>query len=283
MAESARRRGVEIRLEEPVARIARERDSLLVATAGGRTYHPRVVAGAIHPQTLFTKLVDPAELPEPFRLALLAWRSESASFRMNVALSELPSFTARPGSRPAPHHGAGILIAPSLGFLDAAYVDARAHGHSRAPVIELLIPSVVDPSLAPAGRHVASLFCQHFPRHRADGQAWSEATDAAIDAIFDTVTAFAPNFRRAILGVQALNPDDLEQRFGLVGGDIFHGQMTLDQLYWSRPAMGYAAYRSPMRGVYLCASGAHPGGGVSGAPGHNAAQAILHDLRAGAT
>ena len=148
-------------------------------------------------------------------------------------------------------------------------------------MIELLIPSTVDDSLAPRGAHVASLFCQHYRRDLPDGQTWAEAKVSAVESVIDTVSAYAPNFRRAILGVQALSPEDLEARFGLVGGDIFHGQMTLDQLYWARPAMGYANYRSPRRGVHLCAAGAHPGGGVSGAPGHNAARVMLTDLRAG--
>ena len=250
-------------------------------TTTGKEFRARVVGGAIHPQILFDRLVEPGDLPEPFRHRIAGWRSESASFRMNVALAELPDFACRPGTSPGPHHGAGILIAPSLGYLDRAYTNTHTSGHSRSPVIELLIPSTQDDSLAPRGAHVASLFCQHFPRELADGRSWAEAKPGAIETIVDTVTAYAPNFRGAILGMQALSPEDLEQRFGLIGGDIFHGQMTLDQLYWSRPAMGYASYRSPLRGVYLCASGAHPGGGVSGAPGHNAAQAMLADLRAG--
>jgi len=280
MAAAVRERGAEIRCGDPVVRIARDGATLLVTTAAGTAIRARVVGGAIHPQTLFTRLIEAGELPAEFRARMAAWRSESASYRMNVALTELPSFTARPGTRAGAHHGAGILIAPSLAYLDQAFVDARATGQSRSPVIELLIPSTVDPSLAPAGAHVASLFCQHFPRQRADGQTWAAANAAAIDAIIDTVTAFAPNFRRSIVGIQALSPEDLERRFGLVGGDIFHGRMTLDQLYWARPAIGNAAYRSPLRGVYLCASGAHPGGGVSGAPGHNAARAMLRDLAA---
>jgi phytoene dehydrogenase-like protein len=216
-------------------------------------------------------------LPPAFVERIRAWRSESASFRINVALAALPEFTCRPGRAPGEHHCAGILIAPGLDYLEQAYLDAAAHGCSRDPVIELLIPSVVDDSLAPAGAHVASLFCQHFRRHLPNGARWSDHKQRAVDAIIDTVTAHAPNFRAAVLATQALTPEDLEQRFGLIGGDIFHGAMTLDQLYWARPAVGYAQYRTPLPGLYLCASGAHPGGGVSGAPGHNAAQVMLRD------
>ncbi|HSG66554.1 MAG TPA: NAD(P)/FAD-dependent oxidoreductase [Gammaproteobacteria bacterium] len=279
MAAAGREAGVEIRLGDSVDRIARDGAYLVVRTAGGVERRARIVAGAIHPQTLYMRLVDASALPEAFRARIAAWRSESASFRINVALAELPSFSCRPGTRLEPHHGAGILLSMSLDYLDAAYLDARRFGHSRAPIVELLIPSTQDDSLAPAGAHVASLFCQHFPRERPDGRSWSEAKSEAVDAIFDAVTAYAPNFRRAIVGVQALSPEDLETRFGLVGGDIFHGQMTLDQLYWARPAVGYASYRSPVPGLYLCGAGSHPGGGVSGAPGHNAAQTILRDLR----
>lgn len=281
MADAAQRVGVQIRLGEPVEAIARDGARLTVRTATGSEFDARAVGGAIHPQTLFCRLVEPADLPASFRERIASWRSGSASFRMNVALSELPIFTCRPIPGQGPHHGAGILISPSLGYLDRAYTDTYVHGHSRSPVVELLIPSTVDDSLAPRGAHVASLFCQHYPHELPDGRSWSEAKDGAIASVVDTVSAYAPNFRRSILGIQALSPVDLENRFGLIGGDIFHGRMTLDQLYWARPAVGHAGYRSPLRGVYLCGSGAHPGGGVSGAPGHNAAQVLLADLRAG--
>lgn len=281
MAASAQAAGARIRLGESVEKISRDGAGLTITTATGSEYRARVIGGAIHPQILFGRLVEPTDLPESFRERIAGWRSESASFRMNVALAELPDFTCRPAAASSPHHGAGILISPSLAYLDRAFADTHVSGHSRSPVIELLIPSTVDDSLAPRGAHVASLFCQHFPRELADGRSWAEAKTGAVESVIDTVSAYAPNFRGAILGMQALSPEDLEERFGLIGGDIFHGQMTLDQLYWARPAMGHTSYRSPLRGVYLCAAGAHPGGGVSGAPGHNAAQAMLADLRAG--
>ena len=281
MAAAAGQAGAVIKCGTPVEGISRDGRALTVTTATGAAYHARAVGGAIHPQTLFGRLLEPADLPDSFRERIAGWRSESASLRMNVALAELPNFTCRPEPGPSAHHAAGILISPSLGYLDRAYADALTAGYSRAPVVELLIPSTVDDSLAPRGAHIASLFCQHFRRELPDGRTWREAKAGAVESVIDTVTAYAPNFRRAIVGVQAFSPEDLEARFGLVGGDIFHGQMTLDQLYWSRPAMGYAGYRSPIPGVYLCAAGAHPGGGVSGAPGHNAARAMLEDLQAG--
>ncbi len=159
--------------------------------------------------------------------------------------------------------------------MDQAWHDAEAHGCSSVPIVEMLIPSVVDDTLAPPGMHVASLFCQHF-----DPEAdWSALKPVAVERIFGVVQAHCPNFRASLLGYRALSPQDLEDEFGLVGGDIFHGQLSLDQLFSMRPIMGYARYRGPLKGLYHCGSGAHPGGGVTGAPGHNAAPEILRDLR----
>jgi phytoene dehydrogenase-like protein len=228
---------------------------------------------------LFTELVDAACLPEAFLRRIRAWRSESGSFRANLALSELPDFACLPGRTPMPHHGSGILIATSLGYLEDAYRDALVEGTSRRPVIELLIPSTIDATLARAGTHVASVFCQHFRFELPDGQTWGSNRERMLARIIDTIDMFAPNFRRSVIGAKAYSPVDLEQRFGLVGGDIFHGALDLDQLYWARPAWGSAQYRSPVPGLYLCASGAHPGGGVTGMPGRNAARAIIFDFR----
>jgi phytoene dehydrogenase-like protein len=196
-----------------------------------------------------------------------------------VALSELPNFTCLPSAGRAEHHGASIVIAPSLRYLDQAYMDARQRGWARAPAIEMHIPSVLDDSLAPAGQHVASLFCQQFAPNLPDGTSWDDHREAAADLIVETVTAHAPNFKGAILGRMILSPLDLERKLALTGGDIFHGALTLDQLYSARPALGHADYRAPVRGLYMCGSGTHPGGGVTGAPGHNAAREILRDLR----
>jgi phytoene dehydrogenase-like protein len=277
IAAAARSRGVEIHCDAPVERIDTDGHGCEIE-CGGRVIRARAVAAAIHPQLLFERLLDPARLPEDFRARIRHWRSESASFRANVALSELPDFRCRPGRSPAPHHGAGILITPGLDYLDAAHADAEQHGFSRAPVVEIVIPSTLDDSLAPPGAHVASLFCQHFRRRLPHGEPWPAQRQAALDTVIDTVTDYAPNFRSSILAAQAYTPEDLEQRFGLVGGDIFHGALDLDQIYWARPAWGFAQYRTPIERVYLCGSGAHPGGGVSGAPGYNASRVILRDL-----
>lgn len=278
MAAAARSVGVEIRLETRVERIERAGSALEVRSDTSQVVAARAVAGAVHPQVLFTRLLDPETLPHAFRARMGGWRSESATFRMNVALSELPEFSCLRGRGESEHYGAGILISPSLGYLAQAHTEAIESGYSRRPVIEILFPSTLDDSLAPRGAHVASLFCQHFRRHPPNDRGWGDAKHAAVETILDTVTEYLPGFRRAIVAVQAFSPENLERRFGLVGGDIFHGQMTLDQLYWSRPARGYAQYRAPVAGVYLCGSGAHPGGGVTGVPGYNAARVMLADL-----
>ena len=215
--------------------------------------------------------------PNINRSPIERFRVGSATFRMNVALSRLPRFSAAPARGGEAHLGAGIIIAPSLGYMDRAHAEARLHGSSREPIVEMLIPSTLDDTLAPPGAHVASLFCQHFDYRLPGGRSWSDPAerDAAAQLVIDTVERHAPGFRASLLGHSALSPLDLEQTFGLAGGDIFHGALGLDQLWAARPALGYGDYRTPVDGLYLCGSGAHPGGGVTGLPGHNAARAML--------
>jgi phytoene dehydrogenase-like protein len=253
-----------------------------VALASGDVVAAKRVIANVNPRLLFEQLVDAGDVDADFRARIAAYRCGSGTFRMNVALSELPDFTALPGRTAMPHHGSGIIVAPSLGYMERAYFDAKTHGWSRAPIVELVIPSVLDDSLAPPGAYVASLFCQHvhpdLPEVAA-GRAWDDARDEVADLMIDTVNGAAPNFRASVLGRRALTPLDLEREFGLTGGDIFHGRLTLDQLFAARPVLGHANYRMPVRGLYLCGSGAHPGGGVTGVPGHNAAREILRDAR----
>ncbi|MEZ5564099.1 MAG: NAD(P)/FAD-dependent oxidoreductase [Gammaproteobacteria bacterium] len=283
MAREAERLGVHIELESPVQRVLTRAGRVTgLELASGRIVEAGRVAANIGPKLLFLKLIERSTLPADFVAHIETWRCNSASFRMNVALSELPRFAYRPdGGRSAParssngHLAAGIIIGPSLSYMDRAFADARLQGMSREPVVEMLIPSMLDYSLAPPGAHVASLFCQHFDYQLPDGRSWHDAGDEAAELIIDTVTRHAPNFRSSIVGRLALSPLDLEERFGLSGGDIFHGALGLDQLWAARPALGYGDYRTPIKGLYLCGSGAHPGGGVTGAPGHNAAREIL--------
>jgi phytoene dehydrogenase-like protein len=208
-------------------------------------------------------------------------KSGSGTFRMNVALRELPDFTCRPNRDGTDHLSSGIVIGPTLGYLERAYLDAKATGWSKEPVVEMLIPSTLDATLAPPGRHVASLFVQHVAPHLPGARSWADPREkeAFADLVIDTVTRHAPNFKASVIARQTLSPLDLEQRFGMIDGDIFHGALSLDQLFSLRPVLGHADYRMPLRGLYLCASGAHPGGGVTGVPGHNAAREIIRDLK----
>jgi phytoene dehydrogenase-like protein len=280
MARACKERGVEIRANAGAAEIVlRNGRAAGVVTEGGERFEARAIVSAVHPKIAFERLVDPAALPASFRERISAWRSASGVFRINVALSELPSFACLPGRAPAEHHAAGVVIAPSLAYMEKAFFDARLTGWSREPIVELLIPSVIDDTLAPPGRHVASLFCQHVAPHLPDGRSWDEARETVADVMIDAVEAYAPGFRASVVGRKILSPLDLERDFGLIGGDIFHGALAPDQLYSARPALGHADYRSPVAGLYMCGSATHPGGGVSGLPGRNAARAIVSDFR----
>jgi phytoene dehydrogenase-like protein len=282
IASEARARGVEITSGAQVTSVrVKGGRAAGVALKDGTEIEASAVAAGVNPKLLYLKMLEPGILDPEFISRMERWRCASGTFRMNVALSELPDFTSAPGKNAQPHHSAGIVIAPSLAYMERAYFDARTHGYAREPIVEMLIPSTVDPSLAPAGKHVASLFCQHFDPALPDGRSWDNAKDAAADTVIGTVNRHAPNFKNSILARKILSPLDLERDFGMTGGDIFHGALTLDQLFSARPVLGYADYRSPVRGLYLCASGAHPGGGVTGAPGHNAAREMLRDLRRG--
>jgi phytoene dehydrogenase-like protein len=279
MARAARGHGVEIALDAGVREVIVERDRAVgVVLDNGETIRAKYIASGVNPKLLYTQLLPTDALPSDFLDRIRNWRNGSGTFRMNVALSTLPSFTALPGE--GDHLSAGIIIAPSLNYMDRAWQDARAHGWSRQPVVEVLIPSTLDDSLAPPGRHVASLFCQHVAPQLSDGRSWDDHRDEVADLMIATVDTYAPGFAASVVGRQVLSPLDLERQFGLLGGDIFHGALTLNQLFSARPMLGHADYRGPLKGLYHCGSGAHPGGGVTGAPGHNAARVILGDHRA---
>ena len=277
MAEACAALGVEIVTDASVAEVLVEKGRAVGAvTEAGASLRAKLVVSNVHPKLLFQNLVDPALLPADFNARIEGYRSGSGTFRMNVALSALPSFTCLP--QDGDHLTAGIIMAPTLAYMDRAYTDARAQGWSRAPIVEMLIPSTLDDSLTPAGAHVASLFCQHVAPKLSDGRSWDDHRDEVADLMIDTVDGYAPGFKASVLGRQALTPLDLERAFGLVGGDIFHGKLELDQLFSARPVLGHGAYRAPIKGLYMCGAGSHPGGGVTGAPGHNAAREILKDL-----
>jgi len=275
MADEARARGVRIDVDAEVAQVLVEGGRTVgVRLSSGEEIRARALAANVDPKLLYQRLIDRADLTADFSAAIDRYRCGSGVLRINVALAELPDFSCLPGTRAQAHHASGIVFAPSLAYMDRAWRDAEAQGLAAAPIVEMLIPSIVDDTLAPKGAHVASLFCQQFRPH-AD---WEQLKPQAVEAIFDVVQSYCPNFRRSLLGFRALSPLDLEREFGLVGGDIFHGQLSLDQLFSLRPLFGHACYRGPIAGVYHCGSGAHPGGGVTGAPGHNAAVEIIRDL-----
>ena len=280
MAKAAVAHGVDIRLSTRVRQVVVEQGRAVgVETDKGESIRAAAVAAGINPKLLYLNLVDPSFLTEEFRRRMERWRCGSGTFRMNVALSELPDFSVLPGRAAAEHHASGIIIAPSLAYMERAYFDARSLGWSRRPIIELVIPSTLDDTLAPRGQHVASLFCQHVAPNLPDGSSWDDHRETVADLMIETVDEHAPNFRRSVLARQIFSPLDLERTFGLVGGDIFHGSLELRQIFSARPMLGHADYRGPIAGLYLCGSGGHPGGGVTGAPGHNAAREILRDFR----
>ena len=279
MARAAREHGAEIELDVGVREVMVERDRAVgIVLDNGQAIRAKYIAAGVNPKLLYTRLVPAGALPPKFLTRIERWRNGSGTFRMNVALSALPSFTALPGD--GDHLTAGIILAPSLPYMDRAWLDARAHGWSREPVVEVLIPSTLDDTLCPPGQHVASLFCQHVAPELPDGKSWDDHRDEVADLMIATVDKYAPGFGASVIGRQILSPLDLERQFGLLGGDIFHGALTLNQLFSARPMLGYADYRGPLKGLYHCGSGAHPGGGVTGAPGHNAARAIISDHRA---
>ena len=280
MKRVAEARGVEITTQTGVSEVIVENGRAAgVKLENGETVRARAVAGNVNPKLLLTRMVTDGAVAPDMRRRMENYACGSGTFRMNVALSELPDFDCLPGKDAAEHHRSGIVIGPSVQYLDKAWLDARNYGWSREPIVEILLPSTMDDSLAPPGKHVASLFCQQFAPELSDGRNWDMCRDLAAETIVDTLTKYAPNFRRSIIAKQVHSPLDLERKFGLLGGDIMHGRLSLDQMFSMRPQAGHGDYRMPVKGLYLCGAGAHPGGGVTGAPGHNAAKVIIEDFR----
>jgi phytoene dehydrogenase-like protein len=279
LAAAARQHGAEIRCESPVAKIL-VRDGAVrgvLLDDGTEFLAPRVASGA-DANVTFLKLMDPAELPGEFVEAVRRIDYTSPSLKINVALSELPNFTALPGHDAGPQHRGTIHISPTFDYIERAYDDAKYGRPSESPILECTIPSAVDPTVAPPGKHLMSMFVQYAPTDLRDA-SWDDVKEKFADRCFDILAEYAPNFRAAVIDRQVLSPLDIERRFALTGGNIFQGAMTLGNLFFLRPVAGYANYRTPIRGLYLCGSAAHPGGGVMGACGYNAAREILRDGR----
>jgi len=279
LARAARDLGVEIRCEAEVTRIlTREGRVAGVALASGEEHRAGVVASNADAHVTFLRLLAPETLPPAFRDAVSRISYESASLKINVALAELPDFIACPGTTPGPQHRGTIHVCPDLDYIERAFDDAKYGRPSARPVLECTIPSVVDPTVAPPGRHLMSIFVQYAP-YALRGATWEEMREPFADRCFALLDEYAPNFSRSVLARQVLAPPDLERVFGLTGGNIFQGAMTPGQLFSLRPVPGHAGYRTPIGGLYLCGAAAHPGGGVMGTPGYNAAREILRARR----
>jgi phytoene dehydrogenase-like protein len=282
IAASARARGAEIRCDAPVARIlVKDARASGVALTSGEEIAAKVVVSNADPNVTFLKLLDAErELPADFAREVRRYRASGSSVKVNYALGELPDFTALPGTSPGPQHRATIDICPSLDYIERAYDEAKYGRWSSEPFLEAVIPTVYDDSIAPPGKQIMSVFCQFGPYELAEG-TWDTEKEKFGDRVTEIMGRYAPNFPGAVIHRQVVSPLDLERDFALTHGNIFQGDMSLDQLFFMRPVPGWANYRTPIAGLYLCGACTHPGGGVMGASGHNAAREILTDLRRG--
>jgi phytoene dehydrogenase-like protein len=277
IANAARTLGAEIRLNAPVSQVITKNGRAVgVALENGEEVYARYVISSLDPKRTFLKLLDPKQLPGEFVDAIRRYKSRGSSGKVNLALSELPSFTALPGEGPL-HRGA-ISISPSIDYIERAYDDAKYGQFSRNPYIDCILPSMIDPDMAPPGQHVMSCFVQYAPYHLEGG--WDDAKREAFgDAVVETLAQYAPNLRRAIIGRQVLTPVDIERITGLTEGNIFAGELALHQLFFLRPAPQWSNYRTPVGNFWQCGSGTHPGGGIMGASGRLAAVELLKDWK----
>ena len=281
IADSAREAGVEIRTEAAVERIlVRGNRAYGVALTSGDEIHATLVASSVDPRLTFVRMLEPGLLPDDFTADIHRYKYRGSSGKVNFALDALPDFPvpAHTSSAGHAHLRGAVSISPSIDYMERAYDDAKYGRFSRRPYIDIVIPSLTDPSVAPPGRHVMSCFVQYAPYHLKGGD-WDAQREAFGDTVVDTLSEFAPNLRNIILHRQVVTPLDLEREWGLSEGNIFQGELTLEQLFFLRPAPGWAQYRTPVESLYMCGSATHPGGGIMGAPGRNAAMKILSDTR----
>ncbi|MGH9702403.1 MAG: phytoene desaturase family protein, partial [Candidatus Acidiferrales bacterium] len=271
----AREAGVEIRTEAPVAKLlTKEGRATGVVLESGEEIHAGAVSSSVDPNLTFLKLMEPGELPGEFVDEVRRYKYRGSSGKVNLALDALPDFTCLPG--PGAHLRGAVSISPSLDYMERAYDDAKYGDFSRRPYIDMVIPSLTDPSVAPPGKHVLSCFVQYAPFKLKQGN-WDQKREAFGDAVIDTIAQYAPNLKEIIIGRQVLTPLDIEQMVGLTEGNIFQGELSLEQLFFLRPVAGWARYRTPVRNLYMCGSATHPGGGIMGAPGRLAAVEMLKD------
>ncbi|HXF56193.1 MAG TPA: NAD(P)/FAD-dependent oxidoreductase [Actinomycetota bacterium] len=283
IAAAAREAGAEVRTEAPVARVLlRGGRAAGVVLESGEEVPARAVLSSLDPRRTLLGLLEPGTLPPEFEAAVRRYRLRGSSGKVNLALDGLPEFSCRPNREGTEHLRGAISISPSVDYLEEAYADAREGRFSRRPYVDIVIPTLVDPSLAPPGKHVMSCFVQYAPYDLDPSLGgWDRQREAFGDAVVGAMAEFAPNLPDLVLHRQVLTPLDLEREFGLSEGNIFHGELALDQLFWARPVPGWARYRTPVPGLWLCGSGTHPGGGIMGAPGRNAALQVLRSLRRG--
>jgi phytoene dehydrogenase-like protein len=277
IADAAREAGAEIRTEAPVAKILmKDGRATGVVLAGGEEIPAAAVSSSVDPRLTFFTFLGREHLPPDFVEDLERYKYRGSSGKVNLALDALPDFRARPG--PGPHLRGAISISPSVDYMERAYDDAKYGRYSRRPYADVVIPSLTDPSVAPPGKHVMSCFVQYAPYHLKEGN-WDAERERFGDTVIDAIAEHAPNIRDIILHRQVLTPLDIERQFGLTEGNIFQGELTLEQLFFLRPAPGWAQYATPVRGLYMCGSATHPGGGIMGAPGRNAAAKVLKDWK----
>jgi phytoene dehydrogenase-like protein len=273
IASAARAHGAEILVNAPVKRMLVNGGEVTGVVLENGDYHlGKVVLSSVDPRATFLRMVGAEHLPAEFVADIERYKFRGSSGKVNLALDGLPDFRSKPG--PGPHLRGAISISPSVDYMERAYDDAKYGRPSRRPYIDIVIPSLTDASVAPPGQHVMSCFVQYAPYALRDG-AWDAAREAFGDTVIDTIAEHAPNIRERIIGRQVLTPLDLEREFGLSEGNIFQGELTLEQLFFLRPAPGYADYRTPLKRLYMCGSATHPGGGIMGAPGRNAALRLL--------
>jgi phytoene dehydrogenase-like protein len=277
IAGAAREAGAEIRTEAPVARIRVHRGQAIgVVLANGDELSAELVVSSVDPHLTFLRFIDEGELPADFVEEIRRYKFRGSSGKVNLALDGLPDFSCMPG--PGAHLRGAISISPSVDYMERAYDQAKYGEFSRRPYIDMVIPTLTDPSVAPPGKHIMSCFVQYAPYKLKSG-TWDDQREAFGDAVIDAIAEVAPNIRDIILHRQVLTPLDIEREFGLTEGNIFQGELTLEQLFFLRPAPGWAQYETPIRNLWMCGSATHPGGGIMGAPGRNAAQRILRNTR----
>ena len=277
IASAAKSHGAEVRVNSPVSRIVVKNGRAAgVVLANGDEIAARSVASCVDANVTFLKLLDPKELPIDFVETIRHIDYSSASLKINFALSELPDFRALPGTALGPQHRGTIHICPDFDYMEHAYDDAKYGKPSASPILECTIPTSVDDTIAPPGKHILSMFVQYAPDKLREGN-WDQLKEGFADRCCDILNDYAPNFKRSILHRQVISPLDLERTFGLTGGNIFQGAMSLNSMFFLRPAANFADYRTPVKGLYLCGAAAHPGGGVMGACGFNAAREMLRD------